>query len=198
MRKILTVTLAIMLMISFNAKATVISQQNIYSVNELSATVKIPNSYDVFSKDNPVSDEVIKRHNIDRDSYNFLISVYFDDLWMFPANEKYPANFKISVKVKEKDAYAQIDDLRKWSLDDRSELVEALLNGTGADQFEYYETESAMFYKADWFLIGYPEQRYASIVDGKMLYIYAKRDNGPLTENDRSDLKYVVDHFMIK
>ena len=198
MRRMLTVTMAIMLMVSFNVEATVSGQQDIYSIKELSATVRIPDGYDVFSKDNPVSDEVLKRHNVERDKLEYLISVYNADLWMFPENEIYPTDFQINIKVKEKEAYVQIDDLRKWSFDDRSELVEAFLTGTGADKYEYYESESALFYKADWFMDGHPEERYASIVDGKMLYIYSQRQNGPLTEKDRSNLKYVVDHFVIE
>lgn len=190
-------TLAIILLVAFNVEANVTAQKDIYTVKEISAIVSIPDGYDVFSKDNTVSDEVLKRHNVERDKLEYLISVYNADLWMFPENEIYPADFQINIKVKEKDAYKQIDDLRKWSFDDRSDLVEAFLTGTGANKYEYYETESALFYKADWFINGHPEQRYASIVDGKMLYIYSSRENGALTEKDRSDLKYVVDHFVI-
>lgn len=198
MRRLLTVTLAIMLMVSFNAAATVIGQKDIYSIKELSATVKIPDGYDVFSKDNPVSDEVFKRHNIDRVQYEKYISMVFKDLWMIPVNDNYPASFTIYVKVKQKDVYIQIGDLRKWPKDDLSELVDAFLQNTGADGYEYYETKSALFYKADWFVNGHPEQRYASIVDGQMLYIFSRREDGPLTEKDRKDLKYVVDHFVIE
>ena len=92
MRRMLTVTMAIMLMVSFNVEATVSGQQDIYSIKELSATVRIPDGYDVFSKDNPVSDEVLKRHNVERDKLEYLISVYNADLWMFPENEIYPTD----------------------------------------------------------------------------------------------------------
>ncbi len=97
--------------------------QQEFNVNDISAMVSIPDGFDVFSKNNPVADDVLEHYNMKRDDYNILVSLHFSLLWMFPRSESYPPDFKIDIKVKEKDTYMQVGNLRIWPESDRNKIV---------------------------------------------------------------------------
>lgn len=102
---------------------------------------------------------------------------------------------KIEIKVNLKpDKYTEIGSLKDLSQADR-EAVAATISGSfqESDGYEWYETDSADYFVFDTVIMAHNETRYATIVNGCMVYIFVSSSEGKVDESLRLELQNIVD-----
>jgi hypothetical protein len=162
------------------------------------AYVRFSDDYDVFTSDNSDMNEVFERRNFTKEKMDSWISLSGDELRAIPKSEplQEPA-FLISIRVKSgEEIYEQIGNLSSFTDIDLDYFAEGLLMGFNVVDYEILKTNGSVFIVFDWDSPTGKQQRYATIINSKMIYLYSA-SNDKLTDNNRDELRKVVDSFVI-
>ena len=153
-------------------------------------TVRIsPEEYDYLVKDVPQDPAVLERLGLSESQASAYMSMLGYELVAVPVGQKLTkADFEILVNVKDP-SYQGIASLRSLSEAERMLLAQSLVLGFGKSDYELYSSGDADYIVFE--ALG--SQRYATIVDGCMVYIYAKSDTGILSDDQKAALRRFVD-----
>lgn len=159
-------------------------------------SVRAPDGYMVFDKDCTFSAEDCDQIGVNYSDMLTYMNVQSSTLIMTPENCLWADKpFQINVKYKDRD-YENItlSELDNASIDI---LASAIISGFDitSDGYQLYETDNALFIVFDCKILD-NEQRYATIIDGHMIYIYGSAANG-LTEEQRDLIREVADSLEV-
>ena len=149
------------------------------------------NKYNILVAGMDTSEPAVIRSGIDADFFDTYMSINNKELLMFDISEHAPAEFDISIRIKD-NKYSGVD-LRECSASDASivlDLIYSSFDGLATD--EEIQTINGVPYLIFRWMNG-AELRYATIVAGDMIYIWAERDNGTITDDDAALLLHVVE-----
>lgn len=110
-----------------------------------------------------------------------------------PADEKYKErSFEIEIKVKDDEDYGT-DNLKSMGEPMLDLFARTLIFGFGTQEYSILETDAANFIVFDCKLAGISQRRYATIIDGKMIYFIGKDIGGTgITEECYKDLEEIA------
>lgn len=140
------------------------------------------------------SEAAVIRSGIDANTFESYMSIQNRSLMMFGINERVPAEFDISIRIKDK-KYEDVD-LRKCSTVEAAMILNELYTDFASSAFtisnkEIVTINGVPYLKFMW--MDGSELRYATIVNSDMIYIWATRDNDTVTDDDSALLLQVVE-----
>lgn len=155
-------------------------------IPKLNGSISVPNGYYVFGEDIPYTDEMCRAIGSELEKMKTAISFMQGSTVIAPANDP---NFSIFLKVKEK----KYDDITLSALSDAEYRLFAatVASGFGVNEFDTIEGNGLRF-----FAFLYENQgnicRYATVLNGHMVYVYANTGSEPITREQRSVLEYIA------
>lgn len=145
----------------------------------------------VLSKNTPENSSTFKHLKIkNKEEADRLVARLQLDLYIVP-KEKPDTDVIIAVRIKDK-KYEEIGSFSLLYEQYGDTIMETLVAGFGATQYEIYEKNGFVYCLFDVAIDGIYQKRYATIEDGDMIYIWAEK-NEPLTEMEMEYLRCIVD-----
>jgi hypothetical protein len=170
-------------------------------IPSIPAYISIPEGYDIFFQDNQGNQEALKRKNVTKEQMDKFMQLSGEDVLVLPkdATDIINSTWEITVRVKAGAMYQELGDFNSLSRPALEQYSEELTSSfMGNSGYQLFETEETIFCVFDW---NPPrvnhQQRYASIVNEKMVYIWFSRPNGELTDDDRAMLREIVSSLKI-
>lgn len=103
------------------------------------------------------------------------------------------ADFEIQIKVKTKDyGVSNLKDVNEKEFNEFAEWLMQEFSSAECDGYEIYETPNAKFIAFDCKMTKY-QKRYATVINGKMVYFIASSPNLKISEEQNNDIKNMVD-----
>ena len=164
-----------------------------YTVEQGPFTVMLDDgSYNILFKGMTAEEPALIRSGLTLERCEWYMSSVKKDLILYRLEDQFPAPFEISIRVKD-NKYSGID-LRTCSSADVAaalDMLYASFVSSGAENKEVVTINGVPYLKFDW--QGGAQQRYATIVNGDMIYIWAERGEGEFTEEELLLLRQVVE-----
>lgn len=163
-----------------------------YTLQAGTFTVTLDESkYNILVPGMQISEAAVIRSGIGADMFESYMSINNKALMMFDIKERLPAEFDISIRIKDK-KYADID-LRKCSASEATMMLNQIYTSfeSTASNKEIVTINGVPYLKFTW--MDKSELRYATIINGDMIYIWATRDNSMVTADDTALLLQVVE-----
>ncbi|MCQ2497696.1 MAG: hypothetical protein MJ133_01815 [Lachnospiraceae bacterium] len=148
----------------------------LYPVKEADAGFLVPEGYMAISRDVELTDEEVDKLGYSRDKIERYLSLTFYDVIILPEGYNFsntPVEFRIEVKNPEYDGI----NFGELSKPEQEAIAQVLILGFNEDKYELVKTDTTTFIKF-YTKLQKPELRYATIIDGRMIYIYATEDGG--------------------
>lgn len=170
--------------------------ENVYLLSALPGSLKISEKYNVYSLDNPFTEDMCKSQGVEYDNMNLYLEFSGFDMVICPKEDLLSnPSFVIEVRVKSDKDYG-INNSKDLSDEDFSIWAYALSSGFGAgDTYTVVETDKAKFVVFDW--EGYNQRRYATIMNGKMVYIIGESTNKDVLASIDTDLKSIAESLKL-
>ncbi len=177
------------------ADADMIEGKTAYPLAEAEAVQYMSEDvFNIFVQDNQAGSQSLKRCGKTKaDMDDYMQSVGFS-LRAVPVDaEAWGDNFEIRISIQD-GKYPQIGNLKDLGDTELSETAAKLLSGFTAEGYEFYENDQALYIVFDCDMYS-PQQRYATIVNGDMIYIFCRSDT-ELSDAMRDELRQTVDCFI--
>lgn len=164
-----------------------------YTVEQGPFTVMLDDgSYNILFKGMTAEEPALLRSGLTLDRCEWYMSSANKDLILYRLEDQFPAPFEISIRIKD-NKYSGVD-LRTYSPADAAAVLDTLYASfvtSGAENKENVTINGVPYLKFDW--QNGAQQRYATIVNGDMIYIWAERGEGEFTEEELLLLRQVVE-----
>ncbi len=159
---------------------------------DVNITIEAPVGYNTYGKSSGYTEEMCKAQGVTYENMSKYLDMTDDGFIMVPENEPFAdAAFEIRAKLKNSKDYGIIN-LNDLNEDELKYAADTLVAGfTGAEGYEIVKTDKATFIVFDWKTVK-NTRRYATVIDGCMIYIYGETNAGPLTEENKSYLDAVA------
>ena len=166
------------------------SQSTEYQIEDLKGSVRVPNTYYVFGEQIPFTDQMCEDIGIKRENMEMVLSLLQGQTLIVPNDEEYEESDHIYIKVKEK-KYEDItlSELPQAEFDSLASLI---VSGFGVTNYEVVEGNGLRFF------VFTANQglgnvcRFATILNGHMVYVYENLGDKNMTEQQRSDLEAIA------
>lgn len=162
----------------------------IIEVSALKGTICIPNDYYVFGDDYEYTDQMCNSIGLDSEKMSLKISSLQGQTLLVPANVQYNGNNAIYIKVKDK-KYEDItlSDLTQVEFD---LLVSTIVKSFGTSEYSVVEGNGLRYFvfSANQGLGNVT--RYATILNGHMVYIYWSTGENTITQEQQSILENIA------
>ena len=161
-----------------------------YYIPEMDATISVPEEYCVFGKDIDYTDEMCYEAGVEPSKLALYLSLSFDQVHIIPRGDSFSApSIEIRVKVKD-NKYEGIDlaDLSDWEY---KLLADALISSFSAE-YTTLEKNGMRFLVFDWNGPTGMSYRYATIIGGDMIYVYASVAGSEITPEQRELLESIA------
>lgn len=165
--------------------------ENVYLLSALPGSLEIPDKYNVYSLDNPFTEEMCKSQGVEYDNMNSYLELSGDDMLMYFTDDLISnPNCKITVKVKSEKDYG-VNNLKYLSDEDFKLWADVMaLEFDVVNEYNVVKTDYAKYIVFDW--KDYNQRRYATIVNGKMVYIIGESTNKDVLASIDEDLKSIA------
>ncbi len=161
-----------------------------YYVPELKGAVSAPSDYYVFGKNIDYSDDMCYAVGLDPERMKTYFSLSFDSVVMIPSGDRFfDPSFEIKLKVKS-NKYPGIDFAGMSEQEFRS-YAESFIRDFQTDHTTL-EKNGLRFIVFDWDGPETKSFRYATIIDGDMIYVYATSADQTLTPQQREILESIA------
>ena len=149
--------------------------------------------YDVLLQDNTDNQLTLERQGLSQEQADLYMKTSKYDLKAVPVGESFTSS-KTTISVNFKpEKYSEIGNLKDLKKEDKDVLANALSSSfRESNGYEWYCTDFADYIVFDTRL-AYNETRYATIVDGCMVYIIFSNEERPNDEEQREELRRIVD-----
>ena len=171
---------------------------NEYVLADLPGTIMVDDKYNVYSLENEITEDMCLAQDT---SYEQVIS-YLElnksfggiEMVILPVSEPIGrADFEIQIKVKTKDyGVSNLKDVNEKEFNEFAEWLMQEFSSAECDGYEIYETPNAKFIAFDCKMTKY-QKRYATVINGKMVYFIASSPNLKISEEQNNDIKNMVD-----
>lgn len=159
-------------------------------LEKINGTAVVPDGFYVIGEDYPITEQMCSDIGVEFDKMQTAISMLQGQILIVPCNEPYSSSSHYYIKVKDK-KYEDIT-LSELSESECSLIVSAVVDSFGAVGYEIEERNGLRFFvfTADQ---GYGNVlRYATIIDGHMIYIYSNTLQDGAEEEIRSTLEKIA------
>jgi len=161
-----------------------------YAIGSLNGSIRVPNGYYVFGEDVAFTEQMCKDIGVSIENMRSAMPMLQGQTLIVPSDEPYSESVHFYLRVKEK----RYDDitLSDLSLEDYHAVASTVVASFGVDHYETVEGNGLRF-----FVFQYNQGlgnivRYATILNGHMLYVYAQVGDHTLSEQQRSDLEDIA------
>ena len=163
-----------------------------YYIPELQGTISVPKEYSVFGKDIYYTDEMCYEAGVNPSNMAQYLSLAFDQAYIIPRGDKFTdPSIEICLKVKE-DKYGHVD-FGSLSETEYKLYADELVAEFSADSYSTLKKNGMRFVVFDWNEpTGNTSYRYATIIDGDMIYIYASVTDSAITPEQRVLLESIA------
>ena len=161
-----------------------------YDIASLNGSIRVPKGYYLFGEGVSFTDQMCQDIGVTPDNMRSGLSLLQGQTLIVPSNEPYSDSFHIYIKVKEK----KYDDitLSELSLSEFEQLASMVVESFGVSDYEMVEGNGLRFFVFTANLGFGDVCRYATILNGHMVYVYAQAGNKPLTETQKKDLEHIA------
>ena len=161
-----------------------------YTISRLPGTFSVPAGYHVYSKESGYTREMCDSQGIDYEGMGKYLDMGTVDAMIVPAEQMYQdAEVKINIRIKDEKDY-HMDDLAAISTAELKLVAETLVTGFGQSDYEIVEGNGLRYIVFSTKIVS-DEIRYATIINGKMVYVYAQF-SGELSPQRAEDLRQIA------
>lgn len=161
-----------------------------YRISKLNGTVRIPDGYYAVDEEHELSDSACAEVGIDPAALAEAMPLLEGQTLVFPSDEQYSDSMHIYIKVKDR-AYNDIT-LAELDQDAYELLVSMVISGFGTNSYETVEGNGLRYFV-------FTENqgmgnfcRYATVLNGHMIYIYANTGDRTITAKQRAVLESIA------
>ena len=171
-----------------------------YTLMDGKMKLNISDEFNVLIKgETQITDEIAASFDTDKERLELYLSMQGSDLLAVRKGESLSGgnSGEIHVRIKP-DKYNDISNLADLSELEQNMIAKTLISGfPGIDDYELYKTSDACFIVFEVNMMG-NEIRYATVIDGAMIYVFYHLEDGDITDQDRQMMRDIVDtvHFM--
>ncbi len=167
-----------------------------YKLSALPGSVGIGEDYDTYSPEYGYSEEMLRSQGISKEKLDLYLQLSGKDLIVVPKGESLGSpNFEISIRIKDKKDYG-IDNLKNLNEATFKEFADLLVQGFALDgnpmDYSVYENDNAKYIVFDW-TVGSLERRYATIINGKMVYFIVSAAGNPISADQEATAQLIMD-----
>lgn len=159
-------------------------------IPNLRGSISIPSGFYVFGEDIPYTDEMCRDIGVEPENMKKAMPLLQGQTLIVPADEPY-ADTSINIYLKVKDKKYEDVTLASLSYSEYRLLASAVVSSFGVKDFDTIEGNGLRF-----FAFSYENQgnicRYATILNGHMIYVYANTGSSPISEEQRGVLEYIA------
>ncbi len=161
-----------------------------YDVSILKGSIMVPDTFNVYGEGIPYTDEMCLSQGMDPANTRQALSILDNQIMIILADEQYKdITFKIYIRVKEKE-YGDIT-LAQLDQENFDFMADGVTQSFGVDEYEMVEGNGLKFFAFENDLTE-NECRYATIIDGHMVYVFAQTGDKKLTDNQRKILEKIA------
>lgn len=167
-----------------------------YQLEALPGTLRVSHDYYVYSAHSGYTDEMCKAQGTDKATVDTYLLLSGNDMIIVPINTTFGnGTFRIDIRVKSEKDYG-VDNLKH--LDDATfkQIADVLVLGFSVNgetvNYTVHENDTAKYIVFDWTAVE-PERRYATIINGKMVYFSAQADGDPISAEQDAQLRAILD-----
>ena len=154
-------------------------------------SISVPNDYNVYSLEIPYTDEMCRSQGVGPENMKAGLSAMDNNALIIPANDPYSEiNYKIYLKVKDK-KYENIT-LSELSKTDYETLASTIVSSFKVADYETVEGNGLRYFVFKYDRGTGNTCRYATILNGHMVYVYAVTGDTPITQEQQSVLEYIA------
>ncbi len=163
-----------------------------YTVMDGHITVYLDrNAFDVFLQDNSDNQEALEHQGVTRAQMDLYMNGVGYDIMGVPCDQSIKdCDWRFILHVKDP-AYEGIDNLKNLGEIEKGMLGDTLAASFAIDDYELYQTEDVDYIVFE----ALNSLRYATIIDGRMIYIYIHMDHGSVTDSERELLRSIIDRI---
>lgn len=155
----------------------------------------VPDGYHAYDTEGNYTEEMCTAQGVSLENMQAYMQVSGYDFVLVPAEETMQAlSFEVDIRVKDNDN--GVENLTELSDSDLANLAQMLVTGFQASDYTLYDTQDARFIVFDCTLV-HAERRYASIINGKMVYFIAIPASGEMTDEQDALVKNMLDQLVI-
>ena len=167
-----------------------------YKLSALPGTFNAGDSYHVYSLESGYTDQMCQAQGVTKAAADQYIQLCGYDAIILPADAAFAdPEFEIDIRIKADKDYG-VDNFKTLEEAAFSQVADALalsFSMTGEPvSYTVYENESAKYIAFDWTAV-VPERRYATVINGKMVYFIAKAKGEPISQEQDEQLRAIID-----
>ena len=165
------------------------SSGTVYKISALKGSISVPDGYFLFSEEHPCTNQMCESIGITPENMKLKISTLDGQALIVPSNQSYLNSAKFYVKVKEK-KYESIT-FSRLSKSDADLIASSVVGSFGVKDYKIVEGNGLRFFVFKYNIVG-NNYRYATIINGHMIYVYADTGNNSITTSQISDLESIA------
>ena len=156
----------------------------------INGTAVIPSGFYILREDYPLTEKMCSDIGVELDNVQKAISMLQGQTLIVPDNEPYSSSLHYYIKVKEK----KYDDITLSNLSDYecSIFASSVVKSFGTNDYEIVERNGLRFFvfNADQGMGNVC--RYATVIDGHMIYVYSNTASDGVTEEQKAVLEKIA------
>ena len=214
MKRVITIVLSLLILLTISAcgssqtaytrasletKAHMPSESASESIQEAGSRVEIaslkgsicvPDGYYALSEDLPYTDEMLKSISINKQNLEEVLPLLQGQTIIVPAGKPYADSLHYYIKVKEK-KYENIT-LSNLSQSDYDFVASSVVSSFNVDQYETVTGNGLRFFVFNYNVGLGNTYRYATILNGHMIYIYVNTGDKTITKDQKNVLESIA------
>lgn len=159
-------------------------------LKKINGTAVVPEEFYVIGEDYPITEQMCSDIGVESDNLREGITMLQGQTLIVPNNEPYSSSLHYYVNVKDK-KYEDIT-LSELSETECSLIASTVVNGFGVEDYEIVERNGLRFFVFNADLGLGNVCRYATIIDGHMIYVYSNTAPEGATEEQRTVLEKIA------
>lgn len=159
-------------------------------IDMLKGSICIPEGYYAFGADLPYTDEMLRNIGVLRENFEQALPLLAGQILIVPANEPYADSLHYYVKVKEK-KYQNIT-LSELSSEEYNMLASAVVNSFHTDTYDTVTGNGLKFFVFNADMGMGNVCRYATILNGHMIYVYLNTGSEAITPEQQAVLESIA------
>lgn len=156
------------------------------ALKKINGTAVVPNGFYVIREDYPITEQMCSDIGVEFDNIQMAISMLQEQTLIVPCNEPYSSSLHYYIKVKDK-KYKDIT-LSELSDTECSLIVSTVVSSFGVDDYEIVERNGLRFFVFN----NGNVLRYATIINGHMIYVYSNMLSESATEEQKTVLEKIA------
>ena len=180
------------------ANTDVLSQEladNVRLVSAVPMTFTVPDGYHAYDTEGNFTEEMCAAQGVSYENMKGYMQLAGYDVVLIPENDALSSP-SLEIDIRVKGMNYGVENLTELSDSDLVRLAADLLAGFSATDYTLYDVQGARFIVFDCNQIA-PERRYASIINGKMVYFIAVSASGKITDEQDALVKNMLDQLVI-